>query len=118
MAPRPSWRGYLRLSLVTCPVASCARATLGVSMSRGPEAGDRAGGICLRGKRQRIFLQSPRNRGEPARQPDRMSAGILNTDHEQVSSATVQAGEPMIVKEIGGWSARAHRLHFAVAFVP
>jgi non-homologous end joining protein Ku len=21
MAPRPSWRGYLRLSLVTCPVA-------------------------------------------------------------------------------------------------
>ena len=22
MAPRPSWRGYLRLSLVTCPVAT------------------------------------------------------------------------------------------------
>ena len=22
MAPRPSWQGYLRLSLVTCPVAT------------------------------------------------------------------------------------------------
>jgi hypothetical protein len=29
-----------------------------------------------------------------------MSAGLRNADHEQVSSATVQAGEPMIVKEM------------------
>jgi hypothetical protein len=50
--------------------SGCLSERLYVHGSGGPEPRDRAGGIFLRGKRQRVVLQSPRNGGEPARQPD------------------------------------------------
>jgi hypothetical protein len=43
---------------------------LNAHRSRGPQARDRAGSICFRGKWQRIFLQSPGSGGKSARQPD------------------------------------------------